>query len=107
MEKGYRHHRLSRYAVEVLGEGIPVDSYHQHKVRMKIPLYLRDGTYKVEILKNGISVASHWGRPSADNDVAFILDDKNAVYTLKVYHWDALAALYRYSKAAKAKWKLP
>ena len=97
---------VSQYAVEILGDGIPVDSRHMHQARITIPLYLRDGTYRAEVLKNGIPVASQWGRPSADNHIDFSLDDKNAVYTLKVYHLEALAQLYRYSKAVKAGWRL-
>lgn len=95
---------VSEYAVEILGEGIPIDSQHRHTVSIKIPLYLRDSTYKAQILKNGVPIASQWGRPSPDNNISFLLDESKAIYTLKVYHLDAIAQVYRYSKATKAKW---
>ena len=96
---------VSEYAIQILGDGIPVDSFHHHKVSMKIPLYLRDSAYRAVILKNGQPVYATWGLPTPYNDLEFTIDDKTASYTLKVYHNKEIARIFRYIQAGKSKWK--
>lgn len=95
---------ISEYAIELLGADIPIDSSHPHKVTMKIPLYLRDSAYRAVILKNGQSIYATWGLPTPYNDIAFVVDDRQARYTLKVYHQDMLARVTRYVQAIRAKY---
>ncbi|CUH96490.1 hypothetical protein P22_2580 [Propionispora sp. 2/2-37] len=83
---------VAEYAVRLLGKGIPRDAGHIHTVRMKYPLYLRDSAYRISILKNGRSVYSTWGLPTPFNDIEFTVD-KDAVYTMKVYHSGAVYQL--------------
>lgn len=76
----------SEYAVKILGADIPIDNNHQHLVSIKYPLYLRDGTYRAVVLKNGQPVYSTWGLPTPYNDIEFMVNDREAKYTLKLYH---------------------
>ncbi|MCE5285930.1 MAG: hypothetical protein LLG02_08810 [Pelosinus sp.] len=76
----------SEYAVELLGKDIPVDASRPHKVTVKYPLYLRDSAYRISILKNGQPIYTTWGIPTPFNDICFNVDDKTAVYTMKIYH---------------------
>ncbi|WP_312201881.1 hypothetical protein [Anaerospora hongkongensis] len=94
---------ISEYAVEILGSDIPIDLAHPHQVTVKIPLYLRDSAYRAVILKNGEPVFSTWGLPTPYNDVQFIVDNKEAKYSLKVYHNNVLATITRYITAIKNK----
>ncbi len=77
----------------MLGRDIPVDANHIHSVTMKYPLYLRDSAYRISILKNGQTIYSTWGLPTPFNDIIFTVDDKTAVYTVKIYH-NELAAKF-------------
>ncbi|MDD4600284.1 hypothetical protein SDC9_22938 [bioreactor metagenome] len=76
----------SEYAVRLLGEDIPIDASHQHLVSIKYPLYHRDSAYRAVVLKNDQTVYTTWGLPTPYNDIQFTVDDKEAKYTLKVYH---------------------
>ncbi len=77
---------IAEYAIRMLGKDILVDAQHSHRVNIKYPLYLRDSAYRISILKNGQPIYSTWGLPTPFNDISFVVDDKQAVYTLKVYH---------------------
>lgn len=77
---------IAEYKIRLLGQDIPVDSYHRHAVTVKYPLYLRDSAYRISVLKNGQPIYSTWGLPTPYNDILFTVDDKTAVYTLKIYH---------------------
>jgi hypothetical protein len=76
----------SEYAVDLLGKDILVDSSHPHQVTLKYPLYLRGSAYRISILKDGQPIYTTWGIPTPFNDISFTVDDKTAVYTMKIYH---------------------
>lgn len=76
----------AEYAIRILGSDILVDANHSHTVNIKYPLYLRDSAYRISVLKNGQLVYNTWGLPTPFNDIRFVVDDKQAVYTLKIYH---------------------
>ncbi|SFL76776.1 hypothetical protein [Pelosinus propionicus] len=84
---------VAEYNIRILGRDIPVDENHIHSVSMKYPLYLRDSAYRISILKNGKTIYSTWGLPTPFNDILFTVDDKTAVYTVKIYH-NELAAKF-------------
>jgi len=77
---------IAEYAMRILGSDIVVDANHSHTVTIKYPLYLRDSAYRISVLKNGQLVYNTWGLPTPFNDIQFSIDDKQAVYTLKIYH---------------------
>lgn len=77
---------MAEYKIRLLGRDIPTDSNHIHTVNMKYPLYLRDSAYRISVLKNGQAIYSTWGLPTPFNDILFTVDDKTAVYTVKIYH---------------------
>lgn len=77
---------ITEYPLRILGQDIPIDQQHQHVVTVKYPLYLRDTAYRISILKNGQPIYSTWGLPTPYNDIQITIDDKQAAYTLKVYH---------------------
>ncbi|MBP2626553.1 MAG: hypothetical protein H6Q68_1264 [Firmicutes bacterium] len=77
---------IAEYAIHILGNDILVDANHSHTVNIKYPLYLRDSAYRISVLKNGQVVYNTWGLPTPFNDIRFVVDDKQAVYTLKIYH---------------------
>jgi hypothetical protein len=76
----------SEYEIDILGRDIPISPEFKHTVSLKYPLYLRTSAYRIAVLKNGQPIYTTWGLPTPLNDVAFQVDDKNATYTLKVYH---------------------
>ena len=84
---------VAEYNIRILGRDIPVDANHIHSVNMKYPLYLHDSAYRISILKNGQTIYSTWGLPTPFNDILFTVDDKTAVYTVKIYH-NELAAKF-------------
>lgn len=83
----------SEYAINLLGRDIPIDAAHPHKVAVKYPLFLRYSAFRAAVLKNGQPVSVTWGLPSPENDVVFTADDRDAKYTLVVYHNDTLGKL--------------
>ena len=72
-----------QYEVKLLGQDIPVEN---SKVKVKYPLRFRQSAYKIEILKNNEVISLHNNLPSADNAVEFIVDDKTAKYSMKIFH---------------------
>jgi len=76
---------FSEYGISVLGDDIPIDQVHSHTVNLTYPLYLRDSAYHIQILKNGETIYTTWGLPTRDNSVNFVIDDRQAKYTLRVY----------------------
>ncbi len=93
----------SEYPVILLGRDIPVDAAHPHKVAVKYPLYLRDAAYRVSVLKNGRPVYTTWSLPTADNDVVFTADDKEASYTLEIYHNEVIGGALKLWRQVKAR----
>ena len=83
--RNYHGSLYSEFAIAILGDDIPIDSLHQHTVKLTYPLYLRDSAYRIKILKNGETIYSSWGLPTPDNTIAFGVDDRQAKYTLRVY----------------------
>lgn len=83
---------VAEYKIQVLGNDILVDGAHSHIVSMKYPLYLRDSAYRISILKNGQPIYSTWGLPTPFNDINFVVNDKEAVYTMKIYHNELLSS---------------
>ena len=77
---------IAEYGIRILGSDILADAQHSHTVSIKYPLYLRDSAYRISVLKNGKSIYSTWGLPTPFNDILFTVDDKDAAYTLKIYH---------------------
>jgi len=77
---------IAEYPITILGQDIPIDAAHPHKITIKYPLYLRDSAYRVSILKNGRSIYATSGLPTPFNDIDFVVDDANAKYSMKVYH---------------------
>lgn len=80
------------YAIQVLGKDIPVGPERRHEVRVKYPLYLRETAYRIVVSKNNSPILTTWGVPTDGNEVAFAWDDREAVYTLRVYRNSWLAA---------------
>jgi len=76
----------AEYDIRILGSDILVDANHTHTVTIKYPLYLRDSAYRISVLKNGQVVYNTWGLPTPFNDIRFSVDDKQAVYTFRIYH---------------------
>ena len=72
-----------QYEVKLLGQDIPVEN---SKVKVKYPLRFRQSAYKIEILKNNEVISLHNNLPSSDNAVEFIVDDKTAKYSMKIFH---------------------
>jgi len=93
----------SEYEVQILGRDIPFDSARPQQVRVKYPLYLRDSAYRIAILKNGAEVFSAFGVPTRDNDIVFTIDDKNASYSMKVYHSRTILTMIELWRTAKGK----
>lgn len=83
---------VAEYEIKILGSDILVDGDHVHQVFVKYPLYLRESAYRISILKNGQPIYSTWGLPTPYNDIAFIVNDRDAVYTMKIYHNDLMSA---------------
>lgn len=77
---------LSEYQIQLLGRDIPADGAHPQQVSVKYPLYLRDSAYYIRVLKNGVPIYSTTGLPTPYNDIVFTVDDRQAEYTLQVYH---------------------
>ncbi|WP_378955304.1 hypothetical protein [Pelosinus sp. sgz500959] len=77
---------IAEYAIRIVGRDILVDEQHNHIVNIKYPLYLRESAYRISILKNGQPIYTTWGLPTPFNDIRFVVDDKEAVYTMKIYH---------------------
>ncbi|MBP2640702.1 MAG: hypothetical protein H6Q66_1653 [Firmicutes bacterium] len=76
---------FSEYGISVLGDDIPIDQTHSHTVKLTYPLYLRDSAYHIKILKNGETIYATWGLPTVDNSINFVINDRQAKYTLRVY----------------------
>ncbi len=94
---------ISEYSIRLLGNDIQVDADHVHVVTMKYPLYLRDNAYRINVLKNGQTIYSTSGLPTPFNDVQFKVDDKQAVYTLQIYHNDLIYKMMLQFHAIKTK----
>jgi hypothetical protein len=94
---------MAEYKIRLLGRDIPVDTNHTHTVTMKYPLYLRDSAYRISILKNGQPLYSTWGLPTPFNDIIFTVDDKAAIYTVKIYHNELTSKFIRQIRSLKAK----
>jgi hypothetical protein len=83
----------SEYPIVLLGKDIPIDAAHPHTVAVKYPLYLRDSAYRAAVLKNGRPVYVTWGLPTPANDIVFTVDDREAQYSLEIYHNTVLGRL--------------
>lgn len=94
---------IAEFKIRILGQDIPTDNNHIHSVKMKYPLYLRDSAYRISILKNGQPIYSTWGLPTPFNDILFTVDDKTAVYTLKIYHNELASKLIMQIRTLKEK----
>jgi len=93
----------AEYGIHILGSDILIDDNHRHTVTIKYPLYLRDSAYRISVLKNGQPVYSTWGLPTPFNDIRFVVDDKQAVYTLKIYHNELVYNMMSRLHAIKAR----
>lgn len=93
----------SEYPIVLLGRDILVDAEHSHKVSMKYPLYLRGSAYRISILKNGSPIYSTWGLPTPYNDINFVVDDREAIYTMKVYQNETILDVLSAVRRIKAK----
>ncbi|WP_346353673.1 hypothetical protein [Azotosporobacter soli] len=91
----------SEYALQILGRDIPVDAEHPHTVKVKYPLYHREDAFRVRVLKDGKPIYSTSGLPTPENDIAFLLDDKTASYTLEIWHQETLAKGMRFLQRLK------
>ncbi len=94
---------VSEYAIRLLGNDIVVDANHSHVVNVKYPLYFRDSAYRISVLKNGQPIYSTWGLPTPFNDIRFSVDDKQAVYTLQIYHNELAYKIMSKLHAARAR----
>lgn len=94
---------IAEYGIHILGNGIPVDGNHVHTVSVKYPLYVRDSAYRISVLKNGQPIYSTWGLPTPFNDILFVVDDRMAVYTLKIYHNEPAYKLIAQFRSIKEK----
>ena len=96
-------HGTAEYAIRILGSDILVDANHNHTVDIKYPLHLRESTYRISVLKNGQPVYNTWGLPTPFNDIRFNVDDKQAIYTLKVYHNEVIYKIMTKLHGAKTR----
>ena len=94
---------IAEYAIRILGRDILADVNHSHTVNIKYPLYLRDSAYRISVLKNGQLLYNTWGLPTPFNDIIFNIDDKQAVYTLKIYHNELVFKIMSQLHAARTK----
>jgi hypothetical protein len=94
---------MAEYKIRLLGRDIPVDNNHIHTVTMKYPLYLRNSAYRISVLKNGQPIYSTWGLPTPFNDIIFTVDDKAAIYTVKIYHNELATKLITQIRSLKVK----
>ncbi len=76
----------SVYRIRLLGNNIPADINHVHKVKVKYPPHLRKEAYKISVCRNGKVINSTWNLPTLQNDIEFDVDDNKAQYTLEIYH---------------------
>ena len=83
----------AEFVIKLLGKDIPISNNYPHLIKVKIPLYLRDSAFFAQVLKNGDPIYSTWEPAADNNDIPFIANDRNAVYTLRVYYDDQIAAL--------------
>lgn len=88
----------SEYDIILLGKDIPADENHKHNVYVKYPLYLRDSAYYIEIFKNGRKIYTTFGLPTPFNDISFVVDDKTAKYSMKIYHNKSIFKLLSFAR---------
>ena len=84
---------IAEYEIEILGRHIPIDRERRHQVALKIPLYLRGSAYEAVVLKNGKPITETLQLPAPDNEITFVIDERQSRYTLRVYHNKAVAWL--------------
>ena len=94
----------TEYGISLLGRDIPLSPQQPQQVRIKYPLYLRHSAFRLVICKNGQPVVSTWGLPAPDNEIGFVADDRQAKYTLKVYHNPAVAQLAVWVRDLRQRW---
>ncbi|MDT8902808.1 hypothetical protein [Anaeroselena agilis] len=90
----------SEFPLVILGRDIPIDAAHPHTVRVKCPLYLGEAALRVSVLKDGRPVYAAWGLPTPENDIVFTVDDRNAHYSLEIYHNDTAGRLLSFLRLA-------
>ena len=84
---------IAEYEIEILGRHIPIDRERRHQVALKIPLYLRGSAYEAVVLKNGKPITETLQLPAPDNEITFVIDERQSRYTLRVYHNKVVAWL--------------
>ena len=94
---------IAEYEIEIVGRHIPINREHRHHVALKIPLYLRDSAYEAVVLKNGKPITDTLQLPVPDNEIAFVVDERQAHYTLRVYHNKAVAWLIHFVRFGGAR----
>ena len=90
----------SVFAMDILGKDIPIDTLHPRQLEIACPLYLRESAYKAAVFKNGRQIGLTYLFMDDKRLVSFVVDDRSATYTLKIYHdshlRDRLLTLYRW-----------
>lgn len=76
----------SCYEIKVLGKDIPASSDAPVAVSAAYPLSLRDTAYKIVIMKDGWPIQIENQLPKAEQRIVFPVDDKNAKYSMRIYH---------------------
>lgn len=76
----------THYTIKLLGKDIPVNQENSLMVKVKYPLWLREKAYKIIVLKDGKPIKIQDFLPTENNDVEFVVDDKNATYSMRIYH---------------------
>ena len=94
---------IAEYEIDIVGRHIPIDMERRHHVALKIPLYLRGSAYEAVVLKNGKPITDTLQLPVPDNEIAFVVDERQARYTLRVYHNKAVAWLIQFVRFGGAR----
>ncbi|HWR40088.1 MAG TPA: hypothetical protein VN611_11360 [Patescibacteria group bacterium] len=89
---------VSEYGISILGKNIPITVDRPQTVTVKYPLYFRHRAFRVAICKNGRPIYVTWGLPTLEQDIRFVVDDRQAHYTMKIYHNSGIFQLLKWGR---------
>ena len=84
----------THYEIKLLGKDIPVNHGNPLMVKVKYPLWLREKAYKIIVLKEGKPIKIQDFLPTESNEIEFLVDDKNATYSMRIYHNEWIYRLF-------------
>ena len=85
----------THYEIKLLGKDIPVNQGNPLMVKVKYPLWLREKAYKIIVLKEGKPIKIQDFLPTESNEIEFLVDDKNATYSMRIYHNEWIYRLFQ------------